>query len=199
MTTETTPYLLTRSYKRFRLDRIAPDDVDIMDIAHALSRVCRFGGHTPYHYSVAQHSIMVSKMLPIELAFVGLMHDAAEAYVGDTIYPVKQMCPHDNELKELEDRVWTAIVEKFNLSAYQGIYFSGARWEMDEAVKDADLRALMVEASFVMGVKDPTHQDGWPDLPVDYRHEASVRHRDAEDVRREFIGLFNDLRDNGVW
>ena len=73
-----------------------PDDVNIVDIAHSLAMQCRFTGHTKVFYSVAQHSVLVSKLLErrgCDHATVlwGLMHDAAEAYlVGDVATPVKK-------------------------------------------------------------------------------------------------------------
>lgn len=70
---------------------MCPDDIDIRDIAHHLSLECRYVGACPEHYSVAQHSVLVSQRLPNgPLQMAGLLHDAAEAYLKDMPSPVKR-------------------------------------------------------------------------------------------------------------
>lgn len=82
-------FITTYTGKSFDIIAATPDDLDIEDIAAALSKLCRWGGHTKVFYSVAEHSIHVASMLPESLALAGLLHDAAEAYVGDVIGPLK--------------------------------------------------------------------------------------------------------------
>lgn len=108
------------------------EEVDINDIAHALSNVCRFGGHMAEFYSVAQHSVIVSDLLPRNLALQGLLHDAPEAYIGDMIQPLKYCMP---QFKDIENRVWAVIATRYGLPE-----------NMDDQVHVADKRAIVTEA-----------------------------------------------------
>src|SRR5690606_5290032 len=63
---------------------LRPDDIDIQDIAHALSMQCRYAGHTRQFYSVAEHSVHVARwcrQYGPAAALEGLLHDATEAYL----------------------------------------------------------------------------------------------------------------------
>jgi hypothetical protein len=95
------------------IDRPDPAAVYIEDIAHSLARICRFGGHLEVeHYSVAQHSVGVSRACNPEHALLGLLHDSAEAFVGDMIRPLKKLLP---AYKEIERGWELAIGERFGL------------------------------------------------------------------------------------
>lgn len=83
-------WIQTYSGKAFDLWDPQPDQIDITDIAHALSLQCRFNGHCRQFYSVAQHSVLVARLLPEPLRLYGLLHDAAEAYIGDIVRPLKE-------------------------------------------------------------------------------------------------------------
>lgn len=90
------------------------EDIDVRDIAHALSLICRFNGHVREFYSVAQHSLLVSYHLPEEIALYGLLHDAAEAYVGDMSGPLKHD-PRMQHYDECDDRLQDLIYRRFGL------------------------------------------------------------------------------------
>lgn len=113
-----------------------PEDVNIEDIAHALSMLCRFGGHCLKFYSVAEHSVHIARWLyprhGAHVALCGLMHDATEAYVTDVPRPLK---PFLMGYKQIEKDNWLAIASAFGLPA-----------TLPPAVKDADTRALAEEA-----------------------------------------------------
>ena len=58
-------------------------------VAAALSKLCRFTGHTREFYSVAEHSVKASYIVPEEFALEALMHDAHEMLVNDLAKPIK--------------------------------------------------------------------------------------------------------------
>jgi len=113
-----------------------PNDIRIADIAHALSLQCRFNGHVNEFYSVAEHSILVSDIVLKDtgdayLALSGLLHDAAETYVGDVVSPLKRMLP---KYLSYESLVEGCISEKF-----------GVPYPHPPQVLSADKRALRQE------------------------------------------------------
>lgn len=126
----------TASGRRFWPQDVRPEDIDVRDVARALARVCRFGGHLSREvpiYSVAQHSVLVSLHCG-EYAREGLLHDAAEAYFGDVTTPVKELL--GAAYARLEDVAMEAIAERFGLRTD-----ATAR----AAVKRADLALLGAE------------------------------------------------------
>jgi len=99
-------WITTNSGKRFDFTQPFDNTFDIHDIAHALAHINRFTGHTDQPYSVAQHSVYVSNIVPPRYALAGLMHDAAEAYLGDVSAPLKALLP---EYKRIEHEVEMAL------------------------------------------------------------------------------------------
>lgn len=88
------------------------DEIDIEDIAHALSMLCRFGGHVQKFYSVAEHSVWCSYVVPPWHAMQALMHDATEAYCVDIPRPLKRGL---SNYAEIEANIWSATCERFGL------------------------------------------------------------------------------------
>lgn len=106
------PTIQTRDGHYFNLLEPSVAAVSIDGIAHALSNLCRFTGHVREFYSVAQHSLMVSLIVPESMAREGLLHDAQEAYIGDVSTPLKRLLPR---YKEIEKNLEGVIAEKFGL------------------------------------------------------------------------------------
>jgi hypothetical protein len=124
-------WLQTYTGRRFHPADPRPEDIDIEDIAHGLSHLCRFAGQCSRFYSIAEHSVLVSFCVPREHAMQALLHDAAEAYLVDIPRPLKLMLPG---YVEIEDRAWAAVAQKF-----------GVPVEMHSSVKQADNDVLLAE------------------------------------------------------
>ena len=106
-------HITTYSGLPFNLANPTQEMVRIEDIAHHLSLVCRWAGAPHHLLSVAQHSVLVSKIVPPELRRWALLHDAAEAYIGDLTRPLKVLVP---AIHEIEERIMHVIADKFGLS-----------------------------------------------------------------------------------
>lgn len=144
-------WIVTYTGKRF--DPTLPNnEIDIIDIAHALSHMPRFAGHTEKLYSVAQHSVVVSAILermeqsPI-IQLEGLLHDASEAYMMDLPMPIKRL-PELAAYRRLESDLIDRIYHRFNI-----------REANDRMIKTADIVALATEARDLMG-----NPKDWPSL-----------------------------------
>ena len=114
-----------------------PEQISIDDIASGLSNVCRFAGQLDTFYSVAQHSVMVSKAAYREtsdpvIAMQGLLHDASESYTGDCPSPLKKLLAHS----------WTGFENMLQSIIYKKF---GVPTAMHFHVKQADIRWLVTE------------------------------------------------------
>lgn len=112
------------------------EEVDILDIAAHLSKICRYNGACDWHYSVAQHSVYVSHQVPPEHALAGLLHDAPEAYCCDIHRPVKV---HLTDYARIESGIWLAIAQRFGLDPL-----------LPECVHEADNAVLLAEKAQIM-------------------------------------------------
>lgn len=112
------------------------EDIDIRDIAHALSNICRFTGHTRWFYSVAQHSVIASHHC--EDPMWALLHDASEAYLCDIARPLKRS-PEFSAYRNAESRMMQVIAERFVLP-----------WPEPAFIKQIDLVMLATERRDLM-------------------------------------------------
>ena len=146
-----------------RFDPCRPDAAEICleDIAHALSHICRFGGHSRTFYSVSQHSVHVSHIVPPEHARWGLLHDAAEAYVGDVVRPLKGNLTN---YAGIERGVMGAIAKALGLTL-----------PMPGCVHIADEIMLATEARVLMGVEYPMSDWGLNEDGLDENHKWYLR------------------------
>lgn len=147
------PFLWTASGKKFHFLNPREDEICIEDIAHALSRICRFGGHTSRFYSVGEHSIYVSFFAGImeydrspigmrikrQHALSGLLHDASEAYLGDMISPIKHGTGTGRCYAGLERTVQNAIANKYGVTPLTPI----AVVKADRMLCDLEMEALI--------------------------------------------------------
>lgn len=157
-----------------------PELIVIGDIAHALARICRFGGHVKFpHYSVAQHSFLVSTVCNPENAFIGLLHDASEAYIGDMIRPLKKSIPR---YKEIEFQWDIAIDRAFDLY--------GNLAHLPDDVKCADVCLLATERRDLMN-DGPGHHL-W-NLRDQSPMKETIIPLDPESAEEEFLSRFRAL------
>lgn len=124
-------YISCQSGHKFYFPDMKKSVIDICDIAHGLSNVCRFGGQCRPFYSIAEHVINVSKMVPKKYAFCGLMHDAAEAYIHDITTPLKVRLP---DYKAMEAELDAHIAQLF-----------GYEYPFPPEVKTADWGMFLTE------------------------------------------------------
>jgi len=150
------------------------EDIDIIDIAWALSMQCRYAGHCKMFYSVAEHSVLISRAVPTEDRLIGLLHDASEAYLVDLPRPIKWAI---DGYAGYEVTLMNAIAIRFDL-----------RDVTTESVKDADTRILHNERAALM----PGGDRDWdiPGEPLPYTNMVGLNPSDAFEL---FMAEFRHL------
>ena len=169
----------------FDLLKPRAEDINLLDIAQSLGKLNRFNGHSKFAYSVAQHSILVSMLLAeTEYEREGLMHDAAEAYVGDIATPLKRalrsrLSPFEKDpLQEICEPIERLIADKFGL-----VY----PWPIE--VHNADREALRIERQYVM---HPSSGVSWVGVGVSDRH-CRIPPVDPETATAQFLETYQTL------
>jgi 5'-deoxynucleotidase YfbR-like HD superfamily hydrolase len=168
----------------FNYNKPEESDVTIEDIASALSNVCRFSGHLPRFYSVAQHLVNTSHIVSKPNRFTALMHDTAEAFTNDIPTPLKWALP---VFKELEVSIESAMGKRF-----------GFEYPYPAEVKEADTIMLMLEKYYVKDCNDHWPQyEKYDRMYVEpYRHLVDIEHSwQPVRAKREFLERYYELQE----
>lgn len=169
------PTILLYSGSYFDFLDPASSEITIEDIAQGLSQICRFAAQCQRFYSVAEHCLHVSWLVPPEHAYAALMHDAAEAVVGDVSKPLKDLIP---EYRVIEKHVEAAIFARF-----------GVPTPLPPCIKEADIVMLATEQREVM-----RNNDGWDytrgRTPLDMRLPCWS----PEEAKAHFLERYATLR-----
>ena len=153
-----------------------PNDIDIKDIAHSLSLICRANGHFKYFYSVAQHCIAcareaIERGFSLEVILGCLLHDASEAYLCDVTRPVKKHIPQYLQAEEkLQDVIWERFIGRSLTENEKKLIF-----EIDDDILSQEFHLLMPE-----------------DLNDDYRKlkgKYACEYQDPKKVKERFIQM----------
>lgn len=158
-----------------------PEEIHIEDIASALSKMCRYGGHCKRFYSVAEHSVLMAHAAPDGYHLDALLHDASEAYLADVIRPIKSSLTNYHAIEAALER---AIGKRF-----------GTRQTMPDAVKHLDNAILADERAQNMepmpGIPDAEWGARLPALGV------TLQFWSPEKAEYEFLAAFR--RYGGHW
>ena len=174
-------YITTVTGKHFYPLNPNPDDIDMKDIAHALSLICRANGHFKYFYSVAQHCIAcareaIERGFSLEVILGCLLHDASEAYLCDVTRPVKKHIPQYLQAEEkLQGVIWKRFAGRVMTETEQQLIF-----EIDDHILSQEFHLLMPE-----------------DLNEDYRKlksSCACEYQEPQEVKERFIQLARILQ-----
>lgn len=147
-------YITTKTGVKFRFLDPTPEMINIEDIASGLANKGHFGGQTVNYFSIAQHCLMVEKLVAdiyptnYELRLVALLHDASEAYIGDILKPIKIQVPL---FKEIEDKITLAIFERFGLN----IKLLPDIKPQDIAIQQLEFDTFFTNGGIIMNFLDP--------------------------------------------
>lgn len=159
-------------------DHPEESDVTLDDLASALSNVCRFSGHLPCFYSVAQHLVNTSRIVHADYAYPALMHDTAEAFTNDLPTPLKWAFPI---FKELEVKIEAAMAKRF-----------GFAYPYPPEIKLADTQMLLLEKKYVKLDDRP-----WPNYEgFEYEHLrplVDLKPWQPLRAKREFLERYEEL------
>jgi uncharacterized protein len=139
---------------------------------------CRYGGHCSRFYSVAEHSVAVSYLVPSGMALEGLLHDAAEAYIGDVPRPLKSLL--GPTYSYLEARIMTAINERWGIDIVDKYWDATLKWA-DNTMLHTEMLAMMAPPP-----------EPWVEMPPPIEH-WTFYYWTPEEAENEFVSRFDQL------
>lgn len=174
--------LCISTINRHRFDPTNPssDDIELEDIAHALSMMTRANGHFSEFYSVARHSINCAYEAracgySYKVQLLCLMHDSAEAYIGDMTRPLKLRLPQFSE--------YESALQKIIFSKYATLDVSA---EESEKVKSVDDSLLYHEFLHYHGDKLLSFT---PEIHIDVADNS----KNIAETKAEFLNLYKEI------
>ncbi len=165
-------WITTFTGVKFHYRKPVFDEICIEDIAHHLSLLCRFTGACSQFYSVAEHSIRVSRVVSTQMKLSALLHDAAEAYINDISRPVK----YSHKLDETEKAIMDVIAKKYKIVPNA------------PEIKEADDILIATEARDLM-----PNTEGWMVLPPPLKEHIKPMYWCKVEI--EFLNLYHSLKD----
>jgi hypothetical protein len=170
------------TYKKHRFSPLDPQDgdIDIEDIAHALSFICRANGHLEIFFTVAQHSIncaneVAARGYGADVILAALLHDASEAYLADIVRPVKLSLP---DYLVIEKQLQDAISKAFHI-------------ETDDETRQIVARAddAMLFGEFLVMAGEQVYPE-----PPEMFSKPDYREKDHFEVERQFLEMYYALQ-----
>jgi uncharacterized protein len=166
--------IMLHSGKLFDLVNPESNEITVEDIAHGLAHTCRYAGQCDGFFSVAEHSVLVSQVVP-RVKLAGLFHDAAEAFIGDVSGPLKRLLP---EYRTIEKSIALAIFERL-----------GIEWPIPFEVKRADYSVMAAELLVLM----PAGTNEWLHEMNVVPAAVEIRRLDPKKAKALFLDRYAEL------
>lgn len=180
----------TASGRKIDFDDPDASQIALADIAGGLSRICRFGAQSMRFHSVAEHAVLVAKLLDKgghpHLALAGLHHDSHEAYVCDIPKPLKR------KLSSAGETVYEQVCQALDRAIATRLGLPTLSSDHQKLIKEGDNKALMIEAADLL----PDHGAGIANttgLPLE--HPGQLDHSlDPDRACQQFLHIHEALR-----
>lgn len=165
------PFIQTHTGRKVHFLDPTEDEIDIEDIAHTLSLLCRYGGHCKEFYSVAQHSVLCSREVDPYLQLEALLHDASEAYLVDMPRPIKRTL---KEYTDIENRIQRVICKKFDINYpfHDDIHY------IDNKMLATEAKTLMKTGEVFEGFPEPFSWQVAPWSPQESKYNFICRFKE---------------------